>query len=53
MERKMEKEQRRKAGRGKMEEDDPSAYEGIKDIYRLKKQQINLHSSGRAQMSFN
>lgn len=48
-----EKEQKRKAGGGKIEEDDPSAYKGIKDIYRLKEQQINLHNSGRAQMAFN
>lgn len=37
----------------KMEEDAPSAYKGIKDIYRLKEQQINLHNSGRTQMAFN
>lgn len=37
----------------KMEEDAPSAYKKIKDIYRLKEQQINLHNSGRAQMAFN
>lgn len=37
----------------KLEEDGPSVYKGIKDIYRLKEQQINLHNSGRAQMAFN
>lgn len=53
MKRKVTKKEQRKWEVGKDGTGRSLAYKGIKDIYRLKEQQINLHNSVRAQMAFN